>query len=251
MSFTLLATDRSAGLLGVATASRSLAVGNSVPALDPAVGVVASQAWTNRLLRHLVLEAMADGASPQEALARISAWDHGHELRQVAAIDVTGRIAAVTGEQTSPWAGQRIGPDHVAIGNLLAGPEVVEAMCEAFATGDVGTGGAPDIADQVVGGSDAGTAVAEDGAIGPFAERLVAALAAGEAAGGDLRGRQSAALLIGRVQPVRVSPPELAVDLRVDDAIAPIDELRRLVLLRLAELAESRDPRKAPRTVVG
>lgn len=209
MSFTLLAIDRDAHLLGAATASRSLAVGNSVPAIDPAVGVVASQAWTNRLLRHLVLDAMAGGQDAPAAVERVPQWDDRSALRQVAAIDVGGAIGATTGADATPWAGQRIGTDHVAIGNLLAGPEVLDAMSATF---------------------EADTSV-------PFARRLVAALAAGEAAGGDRRGRQSAALLVARIQPVRAFPPELAVDLRVDDAPAPLVELARLLDLREAELA--------------
>lgn len=253
MSYTLVAVDGTAGLLGVASASKSLAVGNSVPSLDPALGVVASQAWTNRLLRHLVLEELHGGSSPDEALARLPEWDERHDLRQVAVVDVQGRLAVFTGESTSAWAGHRVGTGHVALGNLLAGPEVVDAMHETFVASE-GPPGAVTVADigrRVVGGSDAGPAVAEDGALAPFAHRILASLAAGEAAGGDLRGRQSAALVVGRIQPIRIQPPELAVDLRVDDAAEPIAELERLLLLRTAELSESRDPEKVPQTAVG
>jgi len=208
MTFTLLAVDREAGLIGAATASRSLAVGNAVIAVDPAVGAVASQAWTNRALRHHLLAAMAGGADAAAAIARVPEHDPQPELRQAAALDLAGRAAAHTGAGTSAWTGHRVGEDVVALGNLLAGPAVLDAIAETWSRGA------------------AGDALA-------FAARLVAALEAGEAAGGDARGRQSAAVQAAVIdRGARQTPPALAVDLRSDDHERPLAELRRLLALQ-------------------
>lgn len=205
MTFTLIAVDREAGMLGAATASRSLAVGNAVIAIDPAVGVAASQAWTNRALRHRVLRALHDGLRPDDALALVPEWDERPDLRQVAAIDLHGTTAAMTGAATSGWSGHIRGAGLVALGNLLAGPAVLDAMVTRFETS--GSGGGP-LA---------------------FARRLVSALSAGEGAGGDVRGRQSAALLVAEAQPAGPVPSQTAIDLRVDDHEDPVSELSRLV----------------------
>lgn len=208
MTFTLLAVDRDAGLLGAATASRSLAVGNAVIAVDPGLGAVASQAWTNRALRHHLLAALADGADARGAIARLPEHDARPELRQAAAVDLAGITAAHTGEATSGWAGHRLAPGLVALGNLLTGPEVLEAMRSAWRRS---------AASEPLG----------------FAARLLDALEAGDAAGGDARGRQSAAVQSAAIlRGERQSPPELAVDLRADDHAAPIAELRRLLSLQ-------------------
>lgn len=240
MTFTLLAIDRSAGLLGVGTASLSLAVGNSVPAIDPAVGIVASQAWTNRLLRGRVLDAIRAGESPAEAIARIPEWDDGHALRQVAVIDVDGRIASHTGDRCSEWAGERRGADHIAIGNVLVGPDVVDALSTGFADSR--------------GASVEGHAVDLESPGVAFARRILAGLRAAEEAGGDRRGRQSAALVVGEIDRNATYPPELLVDLRVDDAPDPLAALARLIDLRAADgIAPDTQPSKgltAPRTTV-
>ena len=119
MSYTALLRDRGAGLVAAVSASRSLAVGNAVVAIDPAVGAVASQAWTNRLLRHELLEAMAGGASAESAIARIADWDDEPQLRQAAALAFDGPPAAFTGARNTPWAGELVLADAVLIGNLL------------------------------------------------------------------------------------------------------------------------------------
>lgn len=274
MSYTLLGIDRDAGLIGVATASYSLAVGNAVPALNPAAGVVASQAWTNRLLRHLVLDEVASGATAPQALGRIGGWDDGEQFRQVAAIGADGTIAWVTGTACSPWAGGRAGADHVAIGNLLTGPEVLDAMCTVFSGGSAGAatsqageqavhtgadgvvhGVTPDPGEappwhaaELSGGSDATLVGVVSGSVGTFAHRLVAALIAGERAGGDARGKQSAAVLVANLQQAHLYPPELVVDLRVDDSREPTEDLAGLVRLRLTELAQPSTGRPAPTT---
>ena len=210
MTFTLIAVDREHGLLGAATASRSLAVGNAVIAVDPAVGVVASQAWTNRALRHLMLEVMAAGASAQDAVDRVPGWDDQPGLRQVGALNLRGGIAAATGSQTSAWAGHSVARDHAVLGNVLVGPEVLDAMSRSFASG------------QGIDGVDPETSLG-------FAARLLAALDAGDRAGGDSRGRQSAAVVATRVTDEREHPPLLDVDLRSDDHEAPVTELVRLL----------------------
>lgn len=214
MTFTLIAVDREHGLLGAATASRSLAVGNAVVAVDPAVGVVASQAWTNRALRHRMLSVMADGGSAQDAVDRLPAWDAQPGLRQVAALDLRGGVAAATGASTSPWTGHRVAADHAVLGNLLVGPEVLDAMSAAF-SGDL----------AALAGLDPSTSAG-------FAARLLAALDAGDRAGGDARGRQSAAVVATRMTDEREHPPMLDVDLRADDHEQPVAELVRLLAVQ-------------------
>ncbi|WP_278101379.1 DUF1028 domain-containing protein [Microbacterium proteolyticum] len=192
MTFTVLARDPRDGLIGAATASRSLAVGAGVTAVDPGVGVVASQAWTNRALRGLLLAAMREGRSAADAVAATPGWDDGHALRQVAALGWSGAGAARSGADITAWAGDLVTPDAVFIGNFLAGPDVLAAMAAAWRTD----------------GRD-------------LADRLIDVLAAGERAGGDARGRQSAALVLA-------SRADIVLDLRVDDHPDPISELARL-----------------------
>ncbi|PPF43531.1 DUF1028 domain-containing protein [Pseudoclavibacter sp. AY1F1] len=223
MTFTLLALDRAAGLLGAVTASRSLAVGNAVLAIDPAVGAVASQAWTNRALRGRMLDALAAGESPEAVVRRVTEWDEQPELRQTAVLDLTGRTGAWVGSQTSAWTGQRQGLDYVTVGNLLTGQDVLDAVADSFERG----------------GAEAGDSdTSKSGAVAAFARRLIAALQAGQGAGGDARGRQSAAVLVARRQELRAHPAEFAIDLRVDDHPHPVAELERLLELRIRDLDE-------------
>ncbi len=243
MTFTILASDPTKGLLAAATASRSLAVGAGVPAVRVGIGAAASQAYTNRSLRSRLLDALAAGDSPSSAVARIPEWDAGAVWRQAAVVAADGAAAAHTGEACTAWAGSESGAGFVVLGNLLPGPEVVEAMCVAFERYPEGTNAsALDVSEG-------------DRALANFSRRVLAALAAGDAAGGDLRGRQSAAILVG-VSPVpsgatptgqsspgrtatwnavEVDDEPLAIDLRADDHERPIDELARLLELALAE----------------
>ena len=216
MTFTLIASDPAQGLLGVATASRSLAVGRSVPALDPTVGAAASQAWTNRGLRHHLLASLRAGDSAAQAAAKIPELDIDHAYRQAAVVARTGGVGVHTGELTPGWSGHVGGEDYAAVGNCLTGADVVEAMAETF---DAGRAAPPGQLDPLL----------------EFAQLLVAALEAGDAAGGDSRGRESAALLVASTSDRRLSPPEVAVDLRVDHHAWPVRELRRLLLHRIAE----------------
>jgi len=199
MTFTVLARDSARDRIGAATASRSLAVGASVIAVEPAVGVVASQAWTNRALRPLLLARMASGADAPDAVDRVPEWDEQFALRQVAALAWSGPGAARSGRDVSDWAGSLVETDAVFVGNLLTGPAVLDAMASAW----------------------------RDSAGDDLADRLLHVMAAGDAAGGDARGRQSAALLVA-------SRTDTVVDLRVDDHPAPLTELARLRTLAAA-----------------
>lgn len=202
MTYTVLALDATRSAIGVATASCALAVGAAVPGLDPKVGAVASQAWTNELLRGQVLAAVRSGDSPAAALERLEGWDDEVELRQVGVLAVDGRGSAFTGRATTAWRGDLVDDGVVALGNVLTGPDVLGAVRESLVS-------------SAPAGVDA------------LAAALVGALAAGEAAGGDSRGRQSAAVLVAEV-----GAEVLEYDLRVDDAADPVAELGRLVGLR-------------------
>ena len=225
MTFTVLARDERAGLIGAATASKSLAVGNAVIMVRPGVGAVASQAWTNRSLRGRLLDALASGDGAEVAVSRIGGWDAEPGLRQAALLTVAGDGAAHTGGATSAWSGHRIGADVVVAGNLLTGPEVLSAMHRAFDDGraPAATSGPVDLDPTA------------------FADRLVDALQAGEMAGGDRRGRQSAAVVVATLDAVGTA----WLDLRVDDHADPIAELRRLIEVRAADVRADLSARRA------
>lgn len=208
MTFSIVA--RSGDVLGVATATRSLAVGAVVPAAAPGTGALATQARTNRAFRSRGLALLRDGLAPADVLRVLEEEDEGFAMRQVALVSADGRTAVWTGPECTPWAGGWGRTDVAVAGNLLTGREVLEAMDHAFSAAD----------------DDA-----------PLDQRLVAALAAGDAAGGDLRGRQSAALLVVAGDAGEAWPPPTVVDLRVDDHPDPVGELVRLADLARAEAA--------------
>lgn len=212
MTFTVLARDIPAGLIGVAVASKSLAAGNAVPALRPGVGAVASQAWTNRALRALLLDALASGETAEAAVARVPEWDAQASLRQVALLPASGAGAARTGDEVSAWAGHRVLADAIVVGNLLTGSDVLARMADRVKS----------------------PRPSDDAPAAAFAHHLVEVLRAGETAGGDARGRQSAAVLVGDLD----AGGDIRVDLRVDDHDDPLTELTRLVTLRAADLRE-------------
>jgi uncharacterized Ntn-hydrolase superfamily protein len=215
MTFSLVA--RSGSLMAAATASYSLAVGNAVPALAPGLGAVLSQAYTNRTLRHHALDGLRAGRSAPDVLASLASRDDGWQQRQVAVLPAAGPGAAHTGASCTQWAGSLVSEDCVAAGNLLAGAKVLQAMEAAWCR-------------------DSGSAArtqADD--VREFAWRVFSALRAGETAGGDARGKQSAALLICSNAEKDLSPPQLLVDLRVDDSSEPLDELQRLLGLACPE----------------
>lgn len=199
-TFSIVARDPARGDLGVAVASKVLAVGAVVPFLKAEVGAIATQAWANTRFGPEGLRRLAAGATAADVLAALLAADARAASRQVALVDSRGRVAVHTGRDCHPWAGSRIGPHHSCQGNLLAGPAVVASMDAAYRAGS-----------------------------GDLAGRLMAALEAGQTAGGDRRGRQSAALRVVRKGGGYGGYDDKLVDLRVDDHRTPILELRRLL----------------------
>jgi uncharacterized Ntn-hydrolase superfamily protein len=193
MTWSLLAREPD-GRFGVAIASRFFAVGSLCVHTRHGVGALSTQALMNPLYGPAGIAMLAEGYSPAEVVAALTAADAGRAQRQVHVIASHGTGAAYTGEACIDWCGHQVHEDFSVAGNMLAGPRVLDATAEAFL----------------------------DGSGRPLAERLIAAMAAGEAAGGDKRGKQSAALRIQGDQ----GYPEL--DLRVDDHAEPIAELRRL-----------------------
>ena len=202
-TFSITARCPETGQLGIAVATRVPGVGAAVPHVRAGVGAIASQATTNPYLGIDGLDLLEGGASAAQALDALVRWDPDQARRQVAIVDAAGRAAAHTGAATNEHAGHRLGDGVAIAGNLLEGPEVLDAMLEAFTT----THPAPsaDEAPSLV-----------------LAERLLAALAAGQAAGGDKRGKQSAALRVHATEAYAL------VDLRVDEHADPIPELERV-----------------------
>jgi uncharacterized Ntn-hydrolase superfamily protein len=216
VTFSIVARSDDGESWGVAVASRFLAVGAVVPAAVAEVGAIATQAEANVAYKGLALSHLDEGATAPVALQRLLEEDDGRDDRQVGIVDVDGGSASHTGHACIEWAGGVIGAGYAIQGNCLTGVEVVEAM---EATWTSGSGGS-------------------------FADRLLATLAAGDAAGGDKRGRQSAALLVVREGAGYGGGDDIDVDLRVDDHTAPIDELARLLDLNELYLTASTDEEK-------
>jgi uncharacterized Ntn-hydrolase superfamily protein len=200
VTFSLVARDEDGRTFGAATASKYLAVGATVPAVAAGVGALVTQAHTNVLYREAGLRLLRGGESAGRTVELLTRDDPGRALRQVAVVAADGPLAAWTGAGCSDVAGQRVGDHCVAVGNLLTGDDVLDAMMSAFEAAD-----------------------------GTLAGRLLAGLAAGDAAGGDRRGRQSAALVVAAGEGVQRLRTPARVDLRVDDHPAPIAELARLL----------------------
>jgi uncharacterized Ntn-hydrolase superfamily protein len=201
-TFSIVASDPETNDLGVAVQSRFLAVGAVVPWAKAGVGAIATQAYANTSYGPNGLKLLESGLSVQETLDKLIQADDGRAHRQVGIIDAKGNAAAYTGEKNNAWAGHRIGKNYTVQGNILAGEEVVLAMGKAFEKTD-----------------------------GPLAEKLIAALEAGQAAGGDTRGQQSAALLVVRKNGGFGGFNDRYIDLRVDDHEKPIEELKRIYKL--------------------
>ena len=206
---------------GVAVASKFLAVGNAVPAAVAGVGAIATQADANVAFKGIGLSLLDEGATAGVALDRLLDEDDKRDHRQVGIVDVDGGAATHTGAACFDWAGGETGDGFAVQGNILAGPEVVAAMRTAFEATDESE---------------------------PLARRLLAALTAGDQAGGDKRGRQSAALLVVSEGAGYGGMDDVAVDLRVDDHPAPIDELRRLLALNDLYLTASTEDEQVPVT---
>lgn len=217
MTFSIVARSDDGESWGVAVASKFLAVGSAVPAAVAGVGAVATQADANVAYKGLALSHLDEGATAPIALQRLLEEDDGRAHRQVGIVDLDGAAASHTGAECIPWAGGRTGDGFAVQGNCLAGAEVVEAMEDAWLASDPAS---------------------------PLQDRLLAALAAGDAAGGDRRGRQSAAILVVRDEAGYGGLDDVAVDLRVDDHEAPIDELARLLDLHELYLTASTDDEK-------
>lgn len=199
-TFSIVARDPATGELGVAVQSRVVAVGAIVPWAKAEVGAVATQAWTNPTYGPRGLEGLAAGQAPAEVLRRLTAEDEDRAERQVGLLNARGEAANYTGPECLAWAGGRTGPNFAVQGNILAGEAVVQAMAESFQS-----------------------------STGLLEERLLLALEAGQAAGGDKRGMQSAALLVVHAGWGYGGLSDRYRDLRVDDHPEPIKELRRVL----------------------
>jgi len=214
-TFSIVAFDPETGDLGVAVQSKVFGVGVIVPYVRADVGAVATQARAEPGYGPDGLGLMDDGMPAPFVVERLTMADAGRARRQVGMVDAKGRAAAFTGKDCHTWAGQVLGEHYCCQGNILAGETVVRAMAAAF----------------------------EDGK-GALAERLVAALRAGQRAGGDRRGRQSAALLVARRFGGYRGANDRYLDIRVDDHPRPIEELARLLVKRRAFLPEPAVPKR-------
>lgn len=205
MTFSLVARDPVSGRLGVAVASCALAVGRAVPWARAGVGAIATQATTHRGYGSRGLALLADGLPPDAVLARLREEDPDPSQRQVGMVDARGRIAVWTGRGCLSACGHLTGDGYAAQGNMLTSRSVVPSLVEGYLEAD-----------------------------GDFSERLLAGLSAAQEAGGDLRGRQSAALLVVGPDSRAEAWEGVLVDLRVDDAKDPVGELARLLRLQRA-----------------
>jgi uncharacterized Ntn-hydrolase superfamily protein len=201
-TFSIVAHDPENGDLGVAVQSKFLAVGAVVPWAKAGVGAVATQSWANTTYGPEGLRLMAEGLTAQEALEKLVEADEERARRQAGIVDAQGNAAAYTGKGCFEWAGHIVGEGFACQGNILVSEETVQAMARTFEESE-----------------------------GELADRLVAALEAGQEAGGDSRGRQSAALLVVRKRGGYGGFNDRYLDLRVDDHATPIQELKRLLEL--------------------
>jgi len=202
MTFSIVARDPETGDLGIAVQSKFLAVGAVVPWAKAGVGAIATQSWGNTSYGPRGLALLADGLSAAETMARITTDDENRSSRQVGIIGASGAPATFTGDDCYPWAGGVVGEHYACQGNILVSAETVLAMARTFEETN-----------------------------GPLYDRLMAALAAGQAAGGDSRGQQSAALLVVREGGGYGGFNDRFIDLRVDDHPHPIEELQRILQL--------------------
>jgi uncharacterized Ntn-hydrolase superfamily protein len=202
-TYSICACDLEARQWGVATQSKFLAVGSVVPWAAAGVGAIATQSYANPRYGPDGLALLREGLSAEEVVERLTAADEGRADRQLGVVDAEGRGASYTGEACTDWAGGRTGPGYAAQGNILVSGETVDALAETF----------------------------EKSAGAPLAHRLLDCLDAAQAAGGDSRGQQSAALLVVGPDQGYGGLSDTFVDLRVDDHERPLEELRRLLVL--------------------
>jgi uncharacterized Ntn-hydrolase superfamily protein len=201
-TYSIVACDLAAGQWGVGVQSRFLAVGSIVPWAEPHVGAVATQAFANPRYGPEGLALLRDGLAADQVVEQLTAADEGREHRQLGVVDRDGGSAGFTGDECTEWAGGRTGACYAVQGNILVSGETVDALAETF-----------------------------ESTAGPLAERLLDGLDAAQAAGGDSRGQQSAALLIVQKDAGYANLSDSLVDLRVDDHEQPLVELRRLYAL--------------------
>ncbi|HVR75091.1 MAG TPA: DUF1028 domain-containing protein [Planctomycetota bacterium] len=210
-TFSIVAHDPETGDLGIAVQSRFFGVGAVVPWLSAGVGAIATQSYANTLYGPRGLELLASGLPPADVLKKLTEDDAERDFRQVGIVDSRGRSASFTGKRCLEWAGARSGDGFSVQGNILVSQATVDAMARAYAE-----------------------------ARGELAERLVLALEAGQRAGGDARGRQSAAVVVARKGAGYGGFNDRYVDLRVDDHPSPLVELRRLVEIQVGKDPVSR-----------
>jgi uncharacterized Ntn-hydrolase superfamily protein len=198
-TYSIVACDLAAGQWGVAVQSKFLAVGSVVPWAEPSAGAVATQSYANPRYGPDGLALLRQGLAAQEVVDELTGADEGRSQRQLGVVDANGGAATFTGEDCHDWAGGRTGDGYAAQGNILVSAATVDALAETF-----------------------------EGSSGLLAERLLESLAAGQAAGGDRRGQQSASLLVVEQDGGYAGLSDTLVDLRVDDHEHPIEELQRL-----------------------
>ncbi|WP_409329485.1 DUF1028 domain-containing protein [Trujillonella humicola] len=226
MTYSIVALDRITGEMGVATQSQAFAVGSSVPFALPGHGVIATQSMGEPMYGEIGLDLLRGGFTAQESLTALQSVDPHPERRQVAVLKAAEGTALYTGDGCVAAAGQAVGEDCAALANMVVGPQVWQAMVDSFESGS-----------------------------GPLAQRLLRSLHAAEDAGGDFRGRRSAAVMVVRAHPTGRPWHDRVIDLRVDDDPDPVGELDRLVAKRLRyqrvvaafQLALDGDPATADR----
>src|SRR5437867_11403563 len=209
-TYSIAACDLDASQWGVATQSKFLAVGSVVPWAEPQVGAIATQAYANPRYGPEGLGLLGEGLSAEEVVARLTAADEGRDQRQLGVVDREGRSASFTGAECLEWAGGRTGPCYAAQGNILVSAATVDAIAETF-----------------------------ESSKGTLAERLLDCLDAAQAAGGDRRGQQSAALLVVEQDGGYAKLSDTVVELRVEDHERPLEELRRFYRLHEALFGET------------
>jgi len=199
-TYSIVACDLEARQWGVAVQSKFLAVGSVVPAAEPEVGAIATQAYANPRYGPDGLALLREGLSAEEAVERLTSADEGRAERQVGIVDANGGSASWTGPDCSDWAGGKTGSGYAAQGNILVGEDTVAALAKTFE---------------------------ETGHL-PLVQRLLECLVAAQAAGGDRRGQQSASVFVVERDGGYAGLSDILVDLRVDDHERPIEELRRI-----------------------
>jgi uncharacterized Ntn-hydrolase superfamily protein len=216
-TYSIVACDLERAEWGVATESKFLAVGSVVPWAEADVGAVATQSYANPRYGPDGLALLRQGLSAAEVVKRLTEADEGRAQRQLGIVDSNGDAATFTGDECHDWAGGRTGAGYAAQGNLLVSGETVDALAQTF-----------------------------EASSGPLAERLIDALAAAQAAGGDKRGQQSAALIVVKRDGGYAGLSDTLVDLRVDDHERPVEELGRLYELHRQLFGETPRDRWLP-----